>query len=84
MTPGQFRELYDEVVFQERVSDYETALYVANILAAITNTIPRKGGRGYTAKDFMEIKPPKRGGESLSKEEIKTMADSFDIKLPSK
>lgn len=83
-SPLQFQELYDEVSYQEAVKSYETAMYIANLLAAIANTIPRKGGRGYKADDFLKIEPPQRRKLTTDKEDFEGMTKQVGIKLPSK
>ena len=83
LTLSQFKDIYDEVTYQESVKSYETAMYVANILAGIENTIPRKGGRGKSGSDFIKIEPPQRGKVN-AKEDFKEMTKQAGIKLPSK
>ncbi len=84
---AQLREIHDEVVFQENSERYETLTNVAHILAAIANTVPRKERKGFTVKDFLKAKPPRRLGEKAeidTGEEIKELAKRFGIKLPTK
>jgi len=84
----QFNELVKEVMFQESVKDYQTALYVANLMATIVNTIPRRSGsKTYEASDFMAAKEPHRPGEAVKadpKAELEALAERFKIKLPAK
>lgn len=85
--PKQFKELIEEVYYQESCVEYQTVMYLGNILAAIANTIPRKNNRTYKATDIIKIKPPKRvgGKEKISdKEELEILADRFGIRLPGK
>ena len=83
---AQLKEIYDEVAYQEDNERHETGTYVAHILAAIGNTIPRKNWKALTASDFMTSKPPKRIGDKKvdTGDEIKILAKRFGIKLPSK
>ena len=82
---GQFRDLFEEIAFQDSVSEYQTASYVANILAAIANTIPSTANRTYKAADFLGTKEPRRTKvETDAKVEIEAIAKRFNIKLPSK
>ena len=84
---GTFRELLDEVVFQESVAEYQTAMYVANILATIANTVPRKTAKTSKAADFLNMKEPRRSGKdavSDAKAELEALATKFKIKLPAR
>jgi len=82
----QFGEIYSEVAFQESVEEYQKAKYLAHILAAIANTIPRKSSRSYRADDFLLSEEPRRPGSSPGgdKEELKALAERFGIKLPTR
>ena len=80
LTPAHFNAIFKELEFQESCEIYQSALYFANIMAAISNTIPRKSGRGKGAKDFLNIRQPKRPNS----ETIQSIAKKHDIKLPSK
>lgn len=83
----QFQKLYAEVSFQESVSEYQSASYVANILAAIANTIPRKTSKIYKAKDFMAFKEPRRTGADAppdERAELEALATKFKIRLPAR
>jgi len=88
MHPAQFQSLLEEVAFQESLQEYKMANYVANILAAIANTVPRKGGHTYKSSDFLGSKEPRRAvsGEPVtgSMEELEALAKKFNIKLPAK
>ena len=83
----KFGELIEEVQFQEEVSQYQTAIYVGNIIATIANTVPRKSNRTYKAADFITMREPRRAsttGAPGSKEELEALAKRFQIKLPSR
>jgi len=88
LSPPQFREIIEEVYFQEAVAEHKTAYYLANILAAITNTVPRKGNRTYKAADFLAGKEPRRVGDKGAsvnvREELEALAKKFNIRLPAK
>jgi len=87
LVPQQFEELIREVHYQDSVAQYQTAMYVGNILAALANNVPRKGNRTYKARDFVVMKEPKRPGAEIvsgSKEELEALAKRFSIKLPSR
>ncbi len=84
---GQFQELFAEVAYQEAVDDYQQASYMANLLAAIANTVPRKSQKTYDAAYFLkDTKPPRRIGPDgvvlNDKEELELLAKRFGIKLP--
>ena len=84
---GQFRELYEEVLYQEQEAEYQKALYVAHIRATIANTVPRKGGGTIKATDLMAVESPRRKGAGAppdEKEALETLAAKFGIKLPGK
>lgn len=84
----QFQQLLEEVIYQEEVAEYEVIHYLAQILAAIANTVPRRGGRTFTASDLINVKRPTRPGSEEVKvdtrEGLEIMAKRFGIKLPSK
>ena len=77
LKPAQFVEIVKEVQYQESLEDYRTQHSVASILAAIANTIPRKHGKAYQARDFLSGKAPERVTVPLEK-----MAEEEGIKLP--
>ncbi len=76
---AQAAEIFNELVYQESVENYLRQYNVASILAAIYNTIPRRGGKILHAEDFMPIERPHRIGESS---EVDKLADSEGIRLP--
>ena len=83
----QFKELFDEVAFQETTADYQTASHVANIMASIANTVPSRTRKTFKAEDFLRTRPPKRrgeGGQPDAKAELEILAMRFKIKLPGK
>lgn len=87
LEPVQFKDLYEEVAFQESVENYRTATFVANLLAAIANTVPRKVAKTYKAADFLSTDQPRRSGKDAitdAKEELEALAKKFDIKLPAR
>lgn len=80
LEPDQFKQLYEEVTFQESEDDYRTAFYLANILTAIVNTVPRQGSPAKVT-DFLNVKEPQRA-EPDEKEDLKALAARFKVKLP--
>ena len=80
LTPIQFAEILKEILYQESVEEYRNQYSVASILAAIYNTIPRKGGKVYKASDFLKGDMPSR----RIKDDLEQMADKRNIKLPTK
>ena len=85
LEPAQFRELFEEVAYQEEVAEYQTASYVASLLAAIANTVPRKVNKTYKVSDFLQADRPRRAGEApTKKEELTALAERFGIKLPAR
>jgi len=86
LLPAQLKELLEEVIYQEAVVDYQTASYVANLLAAIANTIPRKGGTAYTSSSFLKLQRPRRSGDDVPdpKAELEALATKFSINLPAR
>ena len=84
----QFQELFVEVSYQESVEEYQTAGYIANLLAAIANTVPRKSNKVYRVSDFLKSQPPKRSGVADpvadAKLELEDLAKKFSIRLPIK
>jgi len=84
---SQFWQLFEEVSFQESVAEYQTAMYVGSLLAAIVNSVPRKGNKIYKAKDFINIKLPRRSTDKSDvseHERLEALAEKFSIKLPSR
>ncbi len=85
--PEQFKDLVDEVYYQEAADEYQKLMYLGNILAAIANTVHRKNNRTYKADDIIKTKPPKRAseqGKASEKEELEALAERFGIRLPGK
>ncbi len=83
----QFQDLLEEVYYQEAAAEYQTVMYLGNILAGIANTVHRKNNRTYKAEDIIKVKPPKRAseqGKASDKEELEALAQRFDIRLPGK
>ncbi len=81
LSPSQFIETYNEVVYQESVDDYKKLYSVAVILAAISNTIPRKrGSRPSQASDFLKGRMPERN--IIPQTPLDKMAKDIGIKLP--
>jgi hypothetical protein len=81
LSPIQFNSIVAEVSFQESIEQHNTQLIVANLLAAIYNTIPRKrGSKTYKANDFLKGESPQR----IIKEtkSIDELAEARGIKLP--
>ncbi len=58
--PIQAVELYNELVYQESVDEWQKQLCIANILAAIYNTVPTKSHKVYKATDFLSSDKPSR------------------------
>ena len=88
LSPGQFKDILEEVEYQESVADYQTGYYIASLMATIANTVPRKGGRTYKAADFLNRKEPRRVGDkgapANAKEELEALAKKFNVRLPAK
>lgn len=87
LSPSQFRQLFEEVEYQESLTEYQTAMYVGSILAAIANSVPRKGNKTYRAKDFINIKLPRRRTDKSNvseHERLEALAEKYSIKLPSR
>ena len=81
LTPAQFNEILKEVYFQESVESYRQQYSVANILAAIYNTIPRKrGATSCKAGDFLKGGMPQRQSQVDS---IEKLAEERGLRLPS-
>ena len=81
LTPSQFNEILREVFYQESVEEYQKQHAIACLLAAIYNTIPRKSGKGLTAKDFLKSDMPER---NQSQKSLESLAEKHNIKLPTK
>lgn len=81
LNPKQAAELYNELCYQESIEDYRVQLNTAEILAAIYNTIPRKSGKVYQARDFITGVEPHKAGEH-PKSEIDKLAIDAGIQLP--
>ena len=80
LTPSQFREILNEVYFQEAQDEWRRQHGIASLLAAIYNTIPRKrGSKACKASDFLSGEIPTRNVNTLEK-----LADEKGIRLPSK
>ena len=83
LSPAQFHDLSQEVAYQESVSAHMTAQYVAHVLAAIANTIPRgKGAKAYTASDFLTTEPPQRGVPKAPDAGLAEKAAAAGIMIP--
>ncbi len=81
LSPVQLVELYNEVCFQESLEDWRSQYNVASIMAAIYNTIPRRGGRTCQAKDFFNVEQPTR--EKIeTRDKVDNLAIEAKIKLP--
>jgi len=82
LTPSQFNEILREVYFQESADIYREQHSVASLLAAIYNTIPRKGGKTYKASDFLKGEMPVRNPKP--QDSIDKLAEDRGIKLPTR
>ncbi len=83
LTPIQFNTILKELYYQESVDEWRRMHTVANILAAIYNTIPRKRGHGACkAGDFLTGGMPTR--ENRKQDSLEKLAADKGIKLPSK
>jgi len=83
LSPAQFNEILKELYYQESVDEWRKMHSVANILAAIYNTIPRKkGSQPIKAKDFLSTDMPER--HVKQEKTVDQMAGDKGIKLPSK
>jgi hypothetical protein len=81
LTPRQFITIYNEVRFQEAQEEYREAHNIALLLAAIANTVPRKGGKSYKAEDFLSGAAPSRNPQT---KELDELAKEKGIKLPNR
>ncbi len=86
LSPIQFVQLYNELVFQESVDKWESQQNTAILLAAIYNTIPKgRGGKSFSAKDFYDIPRPTKGIEDKKiMDKVDQMAVEAGIILPQK
>ncbi len=88
LRPDKFTELLAEVHYQEAVEEYQMDSRMANILAAIANSVPRKPPKQYRASDFLVGTVPQRvrkDGEVVDeKTRLETLAKRFNIRLPVK
>lgn len=84
MTLLQFLQTYNELVYQESVDIWREQHNLANLMAAIYNTIPRgRGAKTFEAKDFYDAAPPTRGGEDRKlMTEVDQKATEAGIILP--
>jgi len=80
--PGVFYALLKELYYQESVDEWRRMHTVANILAAIYNTIPRKNKGALKAGDFLSGGIPQR--EVKKVDSIEKLASDKDIRLPKK
>ena len=79
---AQFNTLLKELQYQESVDEWRRMHTVANILAAIYNTIPRKNRGALKAGDFLSGGIPTR--EVKKVDTLEKLANDRGIKLPSK
>ena len=86
LKPADFIDLLTEVHYQEAMEDYQTDARLANLLAAIANTVPRKPAKTYRVSDFLGTMPQRVGEEAIvdEKTKLETLAKQFNIKLPVK
>ena len=82
LSPLQFNEILKELYYQESVDEWRKIHTVANILAAIYNTIPRKNRGALKAGDFLSGGIPAR--EAKKVDSLEKLANDRGIKLPSK
>lgn len=84
LSPIQAVAILNEVYLQESQEIYREQHNLANLLAAIYNTIPRsRGGKVFHASDFLNSSMP--GRETDKKvDELQDKASKKGIKLPSK
>lgn len=84
LSPNQARAILKELYYQESVDEWRRQYALANILAAIYNTIPQKAGhKPLTAKDFLSSDMPTREGDK-KKSDVNELAIKKGIKIPSK
>ena len=86
LKPSQFIDLLTEVHYQEAMEDYQTDARLANLLAAIANSVPRKPPKTYRVSDFLGEMPQRVGEEAIvdEKTKLEALAKQFNIKLPVK
>jgi hypothetical protein len=82
LSPIQFNTILKELYYQESVDEWRRMHTVANILAAIYNTIPRKNRGALKAGDFLQGAMPQRGGKK--QDSLEKLAVDKDIRLPKK
>ena len=82
LSPVQFNAILKELQYQEAVDEWRKMHTVANILAAIYNTIPRKNRGALKAGDFLSGGVPTR--EVKKVDSLEKLANDRGIKLPSK
>ena len=82
LSPKQFNAILKELYFQESVDEWRKMHTVANILAAIYNTIPRKNRGALKAGDFLSGGIPTR--EVKKVDSLEKLANDRGIKLPSR
>lgn len=82
LSPAQFNAILKELCYQESVDEWRKTHTVANILAAIYNTIPRKNKGALKASDFMSGSMPTR--EVKKVDTLEKLANDKGIKLPPK
>ncbi len=85
LTITQLWELLTEVQYQEALDEYNTDSRLANIMATIANTVPRRTAKTYKASDFLKGKPQRKGEKNVvedEKEVLQALSKRFGIKLP--
>ena len=83
LSPLQFSAILKELQYQESEDEWRRMHTVANILAAIYNTIPRKRGHGASKPgDFLSCGMPQR--DNKKQDSLEKLAADKDIKLPKK
>ena len=82
LSPAQFNAILKELYYQESVDEWRKMHTVANILAAIYNTIPRKNRSALKAGDFLSGGIPTR--EVKKVDSLEKLANDRGIKLPTK
>ena len=85
LTLNQLWDLLTEVQYQESLDDYKTDNRLANILATIANTVPRRPAKTYKSTDFLKGRPQRKGEKNAvedEKEILQALSKRFGIKLP--
>lgn len=84
LTPSQFVNIYNELIYQESVDIWERQHQLAVLLAAIYNTIPKgRGGKVFEAKDFYNVpRPTKQEKDKQIMTEVDKKATELGIVLP--